>query len=296
MRKVRVVTHNGAAHRDDFMSCCAVLYHEFSTNNSTPNVERRLVLPSDLIARNTYVIDTGGHWDPDFLNFDHHQQDSRVSEKCALDLVLDYIMGSDIYRGFARSNDWLRLTTVQDTRGVAEAATHVGATAKSFAAMRSPIEKCMLLWFSDAHTVHGDSALHHAMREIGRVLLSSSEDINAQQEALRRIPAPVEWEGLKIWDIRPAWDSDERNSFAVVNEMASRLSVDVVVGHNLRHSKVGLYRQEWSSAKLDLSLLAAHPKFHSAHQNGFYAVVSSDVQDFELLEMLAMARTNQEPA
>lgn len=291
MRRARIVTHNGAAHRDEFLACCVILHHEHAAHGRTPSVERRLVVPSDLEDSGTYVVDTGGRWDPGDLNFDHHQADPKMVDKCALDLVLEYVMGRDVYRGFAKANEWLRVTTVQDTRGNAEAALSLGVNARAYSAMRSPMERLMLSWFADAHTVHADSALHATMRELGRLLLCSATDIATQQVALQRIPGPVEHLGIRLWDVRPAWDSDERNSFAVINEMAARLSVDVVVSHNLRHAMVGLYRQEWADGKLDLSLLSPHPKFHSAHKNGFYAVVTADVQDFELFELLALART-----
>jgi hypothetical protein len=207
-------------------------------------------------------------------------------------MVLEHIMGADTYKGFCRANEWLRLTTVQDTRGSSEAALYAGVSPHAYAVMRSPIELYILRWFSESATVHADSALYAAMREIGRSLLASVPDVRSQLQSLRAIPGPVDIDGVLLWDIRPAWDSDERHSFAIVNDMASKLAVDIVVGHNLRHNKVGLYRQEWAANRLNLSRLEGHPKFHSAHQNGFYAVVAGDVKDFELVEMVGLARTS----
>lgn len=292
MRKVRIVTHNGSAHRDEFLACCAVLFHEYADRLVQPVIERRMFTEQDLRCDHTYVIDTGGRWEPDFLNFDHHQADSLVAERCALDLVLEHLMGDDTYQGFCRANDWLRLTTIQDTRGSNEAALSIGATPRIYSITRSPVELYVIKWFSEASVVYADSALYATMREIGRGLLSSVPDVQSQLRALRAIPGPRDVGGVLLWDIRAAWDNDERHSFAIVNDMASKMAVDIVVGHNLRHSKVGLYRQEWSANKLNLARLEGHPKFHSAHPNGFYAVVSGDVKDFELIEMVAMARTS----
>lgn len=291
MRRVKIVTHNGSAHRDDFLACCVVLFHEYSTHMIRPVIERRLALPQDLASKHTYVIDTGGEWDPDLLNFDHHQADHRVVEKCALDLVLAHLMDSDDYRHYCKSNEWLRLTTIQDTRGSSEAALSLGLTLKSYSLTRSPVELYVLKWFAESSFVFPDSPLFMVMLEIGRGLLASVPDLSAQYAALRSIPGPVALGDVAVWDIRAAWSNDDRNSFAVVNDMAARLGVDVVIGHNLRNNKVGLYRQEWASAKVDLSLLAAHPKHYSSHQNGFYAVVDATVKDFELVEMIEMART-----
>jgi hypothetical protein len=292
MRRVKIVTHNGSAHRDDFLSCCVVLFHEYSTHMVRPVIERRLALPVDLANRHTYVIDTGGQWEPELLNFDHHQADHRVVEKCALDLVLAHLMDPDDYRHYCKTNEWLRLTTIQDTRGSGEAATALGLTLKTYSVTRSPVELYVLKWFADSSVISPDSALYAAMLEIGRGLLSSIPDLASQHAALRSIPGPVSLGGVTVWDIRAAWSSDDRHSFAVVNDMASRLGVDVVVGHNLRNNKVGFYRQEWASSKIDLSLLAQHPKHYSSHQNGFYAVVDADVKDFEILEMIEMARVS----
>ncbi len=283
MRRTLIVTHNGSAHRDDYLSCCVVAYHEFSTNQIRPVIERRLVMPEDLEDPKTYVIDTGGQWDPALRNFDHHQPDSRLAEKCALDLILEHVMEPEALRGFRKMNEWIRMTTVQDTRGLSEAALYVGVNQKAFAIMRSPVELYMLKWFSEAWVVHPDSALYAAMLEVGRNLLASVPDIKSQQAALRSIPGPVDLDGILLWDIRPAWDSDEKNSFAVVNEIAANLGVDIVLSHNVRFSKIGLYRQEWASHKLDLTRLSVHPKYHSGHQNGFYAVIDSVVKVLELL-------------
>lgn len=292
MRKVRIVTHNGSAHRDDFLACCAILFHEYADRLVQPVIERRIATERDLACGHTYVIDTGGEWNPDLLNFDHHQSDVSVAERCALDLVLEHIMGADTYEGFRRANGWLRLTTVQDTRGSSEAALYANVSARSYALIRSPVELYILKWFAESVTIHADSALYAAMREIGRSLLSSVPDVRSQLQALRSIPGPQDVAGVLLWDIRPAWDHDERHSFTIVNDMAAKMAVDIVVGHNLRHNKVGLYRQEWAAHKLDLSRLEGHPKFHSAHQNGFYAVVAGDVKDFELVELVGMAKTS----
>lgn len=289
MRRTKIVTHNGSAHRDEFLACCAIIYHEFSRNMERPPVERRLVTPADLSNDGIYVIDTGGQWNPRLLNFDHHQAEAEVADKCALDLVLAHLMPHDDFAYYSRSNDWLRLTAMQDTRGASETATTLGVSLKTYSITRSPIEIYMLRWFADASTVHPDSPLWLAMLEIGRGMLSAVPDFSAQQEALRALPGPMEMFGVRVWDIRAAWASDARHGHVVVNDVASKLGVDVVVGHNLRNNKVGLYRQEWAASKLDLSKTAAHPKHFSSHQNGFYAVVESDVKDYEILELIRMA-------
>lgn len=289
MRKIRIVTHSGTAHRDEFLACCAVLFHEYATNRITPSVERRLALPDDLDNPGTYVIDTGGVWVPDMLNFDHHQPDHRLEERCALDLLLEFLVPEKVLCGFADSSDWLKLTAVQDTKGSAEAARFLGVTTRTYSATRSPVERAMLKWFSGATDVHPDSPLHHAMREIGRGMLKGVDDVMEQLEALEGIPGPVDVCGIRLWDIRGAWGPDDRYGFSVVNKMAGKLRADVVVGHNSRHRQVGLYRQDWSASKVDLSRISSHPKHLSSHQSGFYAVVSRDIRDFELLEMIRIA-------
>lgn len=289
MRDTKIITHGGTAHRDEFLACCAVLFHEYATNRTTPNVVRRLALQEDLNDPYVYVIDTGGIWDPERRNFDHHQYDPRLVDRCALDLVLESLMPEKVMCGFARGNDWLRLTAVQDTRGSAEAAKFLGVTPRIYASTRSPMERAILKWFSGSAVIHADTPLHCAMREIGRTMLADVTDTSAQIAALEAIPGPLEVEGIRLWDIRDAWDSEDRNGFGVINEMASRLRVDVVVSHNSRNRKVGLYRQDWASSRVDLARIAEHPKHYSSHVNGFYAVVDRDVKDFELIEMIKLA-------
>ena len=62
-----IVTHPGAAHKDEFLACAFLI-----TQYGVP-IARREPTQSDLAKTDTIVVDVGGSHDPALLNFDHHQ-------------------------------------------------------------------------------------------------------------------------------------------------------------------------------------------------------------------------------
>lgn len=292
MRKTRIVTHNGKAHRDEFLACSMVMYNEYRAGRLC-FIERRMVSDSDLGCKNTWVIDTGGVWDPENNNFDHHQNDTRVEGLCSLDLVMQKILGEHAYNTFRAVNPWLKLIAVHDTLGAADAAIAAGMDIKAYLATRSPIERVTLNRFAETQVVHVDSPLAICMRETGRMLVTEAEEAaEAGPNLIASAPPPFEHAGLRVWDIRNAWSGEDTVSMALVNQAASSLKVDVVVGKNSRTGATGIYRQAWATEKLDLYRIreAAGVKF--AHKNGFYAVVSSDILDQDLA-LLISSSSNQ---
>ncbi len=217
-------------------------------------------------------------------------------DRCALDLVLEFLLGKDSLRKYKLVNPWLRLTSIHDTRGAGEAAVALGVDARTYSLMRSPIERLMLARFSEAAIIYPDSTLHAEMREIGRLLLNQSLDLDHQYAALSALPGPIEHRGVRVWDVRPAFKSGELDSFGVVNAFATTNSVDVIISHNFRRNATGLFRSDWASGRVDFTRLDGHPLLLDAHRNGFYAVLKAGARDHEILEAIRIAATPQAPS
>ena len=64
-----IITHPGSAHFDDVTAISLVLA---TCRTSRFRVERREVAPNELDNPEIWVIDTGGRYEPEKLNFDHH--------------------------------------------------------------------------------------------------------------------------------------------------------------------------------------------------------------------------------
>lgn len=286
MRKTRIVTHNGKAHRDDYLACSLILFHEYRQGRQC-FIERRLPGSSDLGSKDVWVVDTGGLWEPEMRNFDHHQMDPRLEGLCAFDLVLREIIGVAAYDTYRACSPWMKLTAAHDTMGSVGAAAHAGMEVKAYLSTRSPVERAALACFAETAVVHIESPLALAMRETGRMILVEAEEYTTHTpDKLAGAPAPFEHHGMRVWDLRDAWSDDDNVSTAMVNHAASGRGVDVVVGRS-RTGGVSLYRQAWATSKLDFTRLKDHPGVKFVHKNGFYAVLMPEVSDTDLSFMLA---------
>ena len=295
MRKTRIVTHNGKAHRDEYLACSVILFHEYRQGRQC-FIERRLAGSADLGVKDTWVVDTGGRWEPELRNFDHHQNDPRLEGQCAFDLVLRDILGSSVYDTYRACSPWMKLTAAHDTLGSAGAASHAGIDVKAYVSTRSPIERAALSCFGEVGVVHIESPLAIAMRETGRMILTEVEEYTTlAPDKLGAAPPPFDHAGMRVWDLRSAWTDDDNVSLAMINHAASGRSVDVVVGRSSRTGGTSLYRQAWATQKLDLSRLKDEAGVKFVHKNGFYAILAPDLADTALTELLAMSSLSHNP-
>ena len=289
MKRTKIVTHNGKAHRDEYLACCCIMFDAYRRGQLT-YIERRMSGESDLACRDTWVVDTGGIWDPAMLNFDHHQDDSALDSVCSFDLVMRHLLGVNAFETFSACSPWVKLTALHDTAGGAASASALGIDTKTYIATRSPIEKAMLSAFGELAVIHPETPLAYCMRETGRIVMSEAEEISVgMQERISAAAAPFMVAGLRVWDVRSAWGDNDHVSLAAVNHAASTRSVDVVVGRNQRSGGTSLYRTAWATSKMDLSLIRDMGGVKFVHKNGFYAVVSAEVGDAGLKEMLQRA-------
>lgn len=294
MRKTRIVTHNGKAHRDEYLACAVIMFSEYRQGRQT-FIERRIAGSSDLNNKDTWVVDTGGAWNPELKNFDHHQQDPLLDGQCAFDLVLSEIIGREAYSTYRACSPWMKLTALHDTLGSAGAAQSMNIDIKSYSSTRSPLERAALAGFGEASVIHVESPIAIAMRETGRLITLEAEEFAcATPERLSNAAPPFEHAGMKVWDLRSAWGEDDTVSIAMINHAASTRSVDVVVGRSSRGNGVSLYRQAWATHKLDLSKLQSIQGVKFVHKNGFYAILSSEVTDQDITDLLTLASNTLE--
>lgn len=299
MKRIKIVTHHGRAHRDEYLACCAIIYHVYCKGHLA-FIERRLPGESDLINKDTWVVDTGGVFDPDHKNFDHHQEAEETRGKCALDLVLEHLLPENQMRVFRATQTWLKVTAMHDNSSVAETANALRIPIPVYVSTRSPVERIMLNLFSELSLVHPESPLMHIMRETGRLLFAEAERLSDDLEGrLSSVPGPFQHAGLRVWDIRTAWkDASDHVELALVNQAAAKRSVDIIIGRNSRHSTTGIYRTSIGTPKIDMTHLEGWPGVRFAHKNGFYVVVEPDTTDVQIMTMIgaAVASTKQPDA
>jgi len=107
----RIVVHNGLAHVDDIMACAIA----FATGvpHSVP-IERCRPVAADLESKTTLVLDVGGSYDPEKLNFDHHQRVRTEEPKCAYKLFVEWL---DLDEEFSTIFSWYKAWNLVDVIG-----------------------------------------------------------------------------------------------------------------------------------------------------------------------------------
>lgn len=265
---MKILTHPGKAHRDDFLSCCLALHRCYADGNVLP-VERRVAHSDDLEDVETWVIDTGEEHDPTLLNFDHHQLEG--GDKCALDLVLAHLYGNGPYENYKKDNLWLQQTSFHDIHGSMNAAARMGINQFAYKSLRSPIETMIMEMFSRSYIVQPHSNLHQLMLEQGRSLHCSVVDSGANVlEIFADVPVST-CKGLRVMDLRYTQNYARVNKHNT-NRFASMSHVDVSIGLSTRSGNFALYRFPWATEKVDFSRIKCG-ELSFVHQSGYYAVI-----------------------
>ena len=131
-----IIVHEGRAHSDDFLAACVCL-HKTGLKVIRSKVEQYM-----LDDPTTWVLDQGLRFEPEMLNFDHHQLEEEI---CSLTMVLDHFYGKS-YRDHVPE---LRFLEILDSFGSSKAAEFAGMKEDRVDFVSSPIQTGVLKIFSD---------------------------------------------------------------------------------------------------------------------------------------------------
>lgn len=287
-KQISIVTHAGRAHRDEFLACCLIVFHEY-TKGGVSTIERRRPTEEDTANRFTWVVDTGGLYAPDSRNFDHHQDDPAVAGMCSFDMVFRHILGDEAWKIYGENNGWLAATTLHDTHGPSAVSEKLGLSAKDYVSLRSPIEKAILTSFGSKHMIHPGSLDSYMMLEMGRTIFVESNILCADvSEVLDATPEPFSVGRLRVWDIRRACGEDNNVSTAAINKAASHRGVDISVSIG-KEGVVTLYRYAWANEKIDMARIRGEADVLFSHSNGFFATLGANISNTRIAELIRLA-------
>ena len=106
MKKIKYgVTHPGRAHPDDMMAWSRILF-------SYPNLEvqRRKPIEMELDDPEIIIFDIGGRYEPNKLNFDHHNTDPNI---CSFEMIVKHFDGNEFYL-WALEQEWMKFVKGRD--------------------------------------------------------------------------------------------------------------------------------------------------------------------------------------
>lgn len=281
MPTLKIITHGGKSHFDEFMSI-AVLMAGAPQENDV--VIQRKVKPADweLKDPDIWVLDIGGEHNPKLHNFDHHFP-GNPPETCTLSLLGETLE----FRGvkvseLLRESKWYQTKCLMDNVGMGGVAEHLGISKEAIMALSSPIESALLAQFG-RRELWTRGYIVTAMREIGRDLLGYLYHSREQMTTLEAAVKVVTWGGQKCLLLE---NTDTTGLGRYREEKHPDASISISL--NKRGEGWALYRYDDAPA-VNFSLLKDTPEISFAHQGGFLAITQTKIPQKELKKLVISA-------
>jgi hypothetical protein len=251
-------------------------------------VFRREPSNEDLADSGTAVIDVGGEWEEEKMNFDHHQFPRDAEPLCALSLVLKHL---GIYEEARKFCDWLEVAEYIDTRGPNDTASWLGVERETMSKLNSPVDITLLRRFAAASEHRPGEPIYEVMTMIGEDLTSYVKGMKAR---LAYLADHCEiWElsgGAKVLflprtDPLPAESSMGMGRY--VEELGLEEEVVAMVYPDRRGEGYGLSRFN-DNKRMEFTRVEDEADVHFAHKKGFIAKTSASTNE-RLKELLEKA-------
>ena len=276
-----VLTHNGRAHRDEFLSVCILL----AVNPTVSRIVRHEPSKEELLSKEVFVVDTGQEYSPETLNFDHHQMESKWDEPvCSLTLILRHFgLEAQARNVFP----WLRPTEAGDVFGLAGTAAAAGIDKNvDIRPLLSPVEKAILERFSAVDELTPEHPMFDEMKSIGDALMSELRTVSHRLEALKHRTQLLEFSGHLALLNKIARDQDPELGFNLFIEREHPEALVAIV-EDQRGRGWKLFRRR--PEVLDLRRIAESPDVGFAHSGGFLATTRALLPADQLVGLLDAA-------
>ena len=169
----KIITHPGAAHKDDFLACCLMVHvHGVPVLRKEPEQE-------ELDDPGIVVIDVGHQHDSAKKNFDHHQFPADHPPICALSLVLQDL---GLYEDALSFCAWLEPAEWLDSRGPNDTADWLEVDREVIGKLNSPMDVTLLRRFALCSELDRESPLWQIMNMVGEDLVTYLETLRARLE------------------------------------------------------------------------------------------------------------------
>lgn len=250
-----IVTHSGRAHFDEFTAISLLL-----AATDAVEVWRKEPNDDDRFRTDIILVDVGGEFEPQSMNFDHHQDEDLPS---SLTLVARHL---GIEEAATEAFQWWEYKDVLDTSGPRAAAEAVGVEGDTRPLM-SPIEGYMLDWFAEQEYVK--PKLLEIMEEYGQSLLDRVEEFEEKLQEAREEGELVEVEGIPTY-LLPGKNADS----GVLRALRGELGFDATITSDPRSGGFSAYRYDDLDYEIDMSGVEGED-VHFAHKSGFLATTAS---------------------
>ena len=263
---MKIVTHNGTPHRDDFLACCYLLAKHPDEENTIERKEK----PSqeDLADSNVYVVDFGRKHEPEKLNFDHHQMSG--GSVCAFTLLLEHFGERDYH-----ALPWIATVETHDHNGpgaVKELLMSDLPTNHVTDLIQDPCLSALLFIFEAGDEVCPKSSFYKIMQSIGLKIQCDYSEYKVCYEDLVANFEELRVHDYILVDLRKI--NQSVFSHTAFNKFFSEHDFDMILNHNSRGGDS--FRLKRLFDDIDFNKAKEYCGF--VHQNGFLATFN-DIND-----------------
>lgn len=263
-----IITHSGSAHFDEVLAISMILA---VNEDKVFRIERREPFPEELDSPEIWVVDTGGRYEPEKRNFDHHQ-----SLECPASFVLvaEFLGLKDTMSIMP----WWHFKDEVDRFGPEKSSVKFNAGDELV--NKNPVEDWLTYKFS-SETVSSLSLL----KDFGVNVINTARLLKKQIDIFRN-SRKLEIAGVT------AIISETRESLGL--EEFRRLEEnppDIVISLDRRDDGWRLFRYE--GTPVDFTLIADCPEIAFAHKTGFLAKTRKRISFDDLLILIGKAVTNK---
>lgn len=262
-----IIVHPGQAHRDDFLACAVALAVNDGMNQDI-RIHRREPTEDELRDPNVMVLDVGGDFNPDILNFDHHQFERDHEPACALSLYAPTIdIGGINLDDALKMQKWYRPTVVLDSKGPFALANSMDTNSDNIFALMSPVEEALLDAFTCNTVIARDSntPLYLMLYTVGRRIVDNAislarrvQELNDEAKLIHCNDVP----GIYL----------ESDDLTGINEWREKRCPGTAfsVTYDDRGTGLTLYRFD-DDTRIDFSKIADDDRVAFSHPGGFIA-------------------------
>jgi uncharacterized UPF0160 family protein len=286
VKKIDIWTHNGLAHRDDFLSACILL-----ASYNVGSIFRR---PSQEYNINSKLsddiwFDVGNTVDYTQKVFDHHQVKQPLDKpECAFSLVLQYITGLS-YDELKSNYTQFDFIVRQDNFGPIAAykqCFNAEVSISTFAETMSPIEMYCLEEFSRLNEIKADSDLARLMTVIGKEIIAK---IYSNKSFKKSLPKLVKsFTNGKVIAIDSVISRDQS---IFLDKYLSRK----YKGYLVKVSRSSQNPKQWCALRLNDKLNFNNMQNADTsfiHTNGFFAVWNESISLDEVIDNIESIMCN----
>lgn len=269
MRKI--IVHPGAAHFDDVLAAALILanheHEEFT-------IQRRRPDQNELDDPKTYIIDIGGEYNPQKLNFDHHHDSS---------LPAAFVITARHFglENLLENEPWWKFKSDRDTLGPSRTAKKYGL--KRLGPVSAPIEDFVIQKFSACTEISSEDLIYQLLKEFGQGLVNKVKFIKEQVEYFKTCPLVKIKDKLTIISRSPQKIG--------IQEFRKTMSepADLLIYHDDRQEAWAVFRFNDFDDSIKLLNIKGHPQIRFVHANGFLAKTKKRIPLEELYKILENA-------